>query len=82
MYRVDVRATGKDSNPRHYVIKLEEMREATQNDRLSEAARQAFIEAGLLRAQGTAQPLRKVIEEFEQALKLSRAAGIATWSIA
>src|SRR5438105_6539183 len=74
-YQVEVRAQEKNSAAGHYVIKLAELREATQQDRSLVAAERAYSEAQGLSSQGTVESSKKSIGKYEEALSLYRAVG-------
>lgn len=71
-YRLEVRPQDKEAATGHYEIRVEEWRQATSQDRDRVAAQGAFWEADQLRAQGSAESLRKAIEKYRQALPLWR----------
>jgi CHAT domain-containing protein/Tfp pilus assembly protein PilF len=73
-YMIEVRSTEKGPQTGRYEIKVEELREATTEDRHRVAAESAFREAGKLR-QGTLEEKRKSIEKYQEALALYRSVG-------
>ena len=77
-YRIDVRSTEKTAKPGHYEIKVNELREATAEDKYRVAANGLFREAFQL-ANGTEEAKRKGIEKFQEALGLYRKAGDRKW---
>lgn len=74
-YQVTVRSLEKDAPVGRYEVKIEELRAATEQDKDHIAAERAFMQAELLRAQGSAESLRGAIKQYEEALRLCRAAG-------
>lgn len=74
-YRLEVRSLDEKAPPGRYEIKVEELREPTAQDRIRVAADMALAEAGQLRAQGTAESLRKAIDKYSQALPALHAMG-------
>lgn len=73
-YRLELGARNKDVAAGRYRIRIEELRDATARDRHYVAAQKAFFEGEQLKAQGTAESLRKALEKWQQALPLWRAA--------
>jgi CHAT domain-containing protein/predicted DNA-binding protein YlxM (UPF0122 family) len=73
-YRIDVRSTEKTAQTGRYEVKIEELREATAEDKYRVAADALFREAGQLR-EGTLEAKRKGIEKYHEALELYRRAG-------
>src|SRR4030095_4193900 len=73
-YRIEVRSAEKAAQTGRYEIKVEELREATAEDRNRVAAESLCREADLLR-QGTLEEKRKGIEKYQEALELYRRAG-------
>ncbi|HKR60131.1 MAG TPA: CHAT domain-containing tetratricopeptide repeat protein [Pyrinomonadaceae bacterium] len=71
-YRLHVKSLEEKAAAGRYEIKVEELRESTARDRDRMAAEGAFAEAVQLRAQGTAESLRKAIEKYSQALPFLR----------
>src|SRR5262249_41298023 len=68
-----VRSVEKTAKAGRYEIKVEELREATAEDKYRVAAESAFREAKQLR-QGTLEEKRKGIEKYQEALELYRRA--------
>jgi CHAT domain-containing protein/Tfp pilus assembly protein PilF len=73
-YRIEVRSAEKAAQKGRYEIKIEELREATAEDKNRVAAESLCREADLLR-QGTLEEKRKGIEKYQEALELYRRAG-------
>lgn len=74
-YRLEVRSLEAKAVPGRYQVTVEELRESTAKDRDRIAAERALAEVEQLRAQGTAESLRKAVEKCNEALPLSRLAG-------
>jgi hypothetical protein len=74
-YRLEVTALEKDAAVGRYEVKIEEVREATPQDSTRIAAEKVFLAGERLRAQGTAESLRKAIESYLEALPLWQASG-------
>jgi CHAT domain-containing protein/predicted DNA-binding protein YlxM (UPF0122 family) len=73
-YRIEVRSANKTAQTGRYEIKVQELREATAEDKYRAAAESRSREAKLLR-QGTLEERRKGIEKYQEALELYRRAG-------
>ena len=73
-YRIEVRSAEKMAQTGRYEIKVEELREATAEDKYRVAAEALYREAELLR-EGTLEEKRKGIEKYQEALELYRRAG-------
>ena len=73
-YRIEVRSAEKTAQTGRYEIKVEELREATVEDKYRVAAEALYREAEQLR-QGTLEAKRKGIEKYQEALELYRRAG-------
>jgi len=73
-YKVEARSTEKTAKPGRYEIKVEELREATAEDKYRVAAESLYREAELL-SEGTLEQKRKGIEKYQEALELYRRAG-------
>jgi CHAT domain-containing protein len=74
-YRVEVRSLEKAAQTGRYEIKLQEIRQATLQDRQRQAAGKIYAEAERLREQGTAASQRQALEKYGEALPLWRAVG-------
>jgi CHAT domain-containing protein/predicted negative regulator of RcsB-dependent stress response len=72
-YKVEARSAEKTAKTGHYEIKVEELREATAEDKYRVAAEAAFREAEQLQ-EGTLVAKRKSIEKYHEALELYRRA--------
>jgi CHAT domain-containing protein/Tfp pilus assembly protein PilF len=77
-YRIEVLSTEKMTQTGRYGIKIEELREATAEDKYRVAAESLFHEAEQLK-QGTLEAKRKGIEKYYEALDLYRKAGDRKW---
>src|SRR5262249_52333582 len=73
-YRIEVRSAEKTVKTGRYEINVEELREATAEDKYRVAAEALFNEAGQLR-KGTLEAKRKGVEKYQEALELYRRAG-------
>jgi CHAT domain-containing protein/Tfp pilus assembly protein PilF len=73
-YRIEVRSLEKTASPGCYEIKIEDLREATTEDRYRVAAGTVFREAEQLQG-GALEARRKGIEKYQEALELYRKAG-------
>src|SRR5262245_1282476 len=73
-YLIEVRSPKKTAKTGRYEIKVEELREATADDKHRVAAESLFREAEQLK-KGTLEEKRKGIEKYHEALGLSRKAG-------
>src|SRR5262245_15266228 len=73
-YRIEVRSAVKTVQTGRYEVKIEELREATAEDKYRVAAESLFREAEQL-AYGTLEDRRKGIEKYQEALELYRRAG-------
>src|SRR5262245_19807925 len=72
--RIEVRSAEKAAQTGRYEIKIEELREATAEDKYRVAAESLYREGEQLR-QGTLEEKRKGIEKYQEALELYRRAG-------
>jgi len=77
-YRVEVRSAEKTAQTGRYEIKIEELREATAEDKYRVAAESLFREAEQSR-QGTLEARRKGVEKYYEALDLYRRVGDRKW---
>src|SRR5262245_15741951 len=73
-YRIETRSAERTAKMGRYEIKVEELREATVEDKYRVAAEALFREAGQLK-QGPLEAKRKGIEKYQEALVLYRRAG-------
>ena len=73
-YRLEVDSPDKHAASGRYEVKVNEMREATTQDRTRLAAKRMLTEAEQLSTQGTAASLRKAIAKYNEALPLWRSA--------
>jgi CHAT domain-containing protein/tetratricopeptide (TPR) repeat protein len=74
-YRLEVRSLGKDAAASRYDVRITSLRAAVAQDKSRVAAERAFAEGERLRTQRAAEPLRKAIEKYEEALAHWQAAG-------
>src|SRR5262245_31022388 len=73
-YRIEVRSADKTAQTGRYEVKIEELREATAEDKYRVAAESLYREGERL-SQGTLEERRKGIEKYQEALELYRRAG-------
>jgi CHAT domain-containing protein/tetratricopeptide (TPR) repeat protein len=71
-YRLEIQSPDKQAGPGRYEVKVNEMREATTQDRTRIVAKRILTEAEQLGAQGTADSLRKATTKYNEALQLWR----------
>src|SRR5262245_2241918 len=74
VYRIEAHSTEKTAQTGRYQVKIEELRDATAEDKYRVAAEALYHEAELL-SQGTLEEKRKGIEKFQEALEPYRRAG-------
>jgi CHAT domain-containing protein/tetratricopeptide (TPR) repeat protein len=74
-YRLEVRARDKQSRAGKYVVKTEQLRVATPQDRKWFVADLTLAAASQLNMKGTAQGARDALEKYKEALSLMRDAG-------
>jgi CHAT domain-containing protein/tetratricopeptide (TPR) repeat protein len=74
-YRIEVLSLRKKTDPGRYEIRIEELHKASQQDKARVAGERAFVEAGLLRAQGDVPSLRKAIAKYEESLQMRQVTG-------
>ena len=72
-YRIEARSAGKTAQTGRYQVKIEELREATAEDKYRVAAESVFREAERL-SDGTLEDRRKSVEKYHEALELYRRA--------
>src|SRR5262245_47261614 len=72
-YRIETRSAGKTAQTGRYQVKIEELREATAEDKYRVAAESVFREAERLK-NGTLEDRRKSVEKYHEALDLYRRA--------
>ena len=73
-YKIEARSAEKTAKIGHYEIKVEELREATAEDKYRVAGESVFREAEQLK-DGTLEAKRKSVEKYHEALELYRRAG-------
>jgi CHAT domain-containing protein len=73
-YRIEVRSAETTAKTGSYEIKIEELRDATAEDKYRVAAESLFRQAGQLK-EGMLEAKRKGIEKYQEALELYRRAG-------
>src|SRR5262245_19336544 len=73
-YRIEVRSAVKTVQTGRYEVKIEELREATAEDKYRVAAEALYREAEQLR-EGTLEERKKGIDKYQEALELYRRAG-------
>jgi len=74
IYKIEVRSFDRTAATGRYEARIEELRAATKDDRSRVFAQKLLAEAELLRAQRTADSLRKSIDKYEESLLHLRAA--------
>jgi CHAT domain-containing protein/Tfp pilus assembly protein PilF len=74
-YRLEVLSGDKGAAAGSFVMKVEELREATERDRKRVSAARVFEAAEKLRQQQNAESLRKSIDKYNEALPLWREVG-------
>jgi CHAT domain-containing protein/predicted negative regulator of RcsB-dependent stress response len=77
-YSIEVRSAEKTAKTGRYEIKVEELREATAEDKYRLAAESVFREAEQLE-DGTLEARRKSIKKYNEALELYQRAGDHKW---
>ncbi|MBO0861764.1 MAG: CHAT domain-containing protein [Chloracidobacterium sp.] len=73
-YRIEVRSAEKTAQTGRYEIRIEELREATAEDKYRVAAERVSREAERLQS-GTLEARKKSVEKYHEALELYRRAG-------
>ena len=73
-YRIEVRSAETTAQTGRYEIKIEELRDATAEDKYRVAAESLFRQAGQLK-EGNLEAKRKGIEKYQEALELYQRAG-------
>jgi CHAT domain-containing protein len=71
-YRLDVRASNRTAPSGRYEIRLEELRPATEQDKIQVAAETTLLAGDQLRAQNRAEPLRNAMKKYEEAVAIYR----------
>ena len=74
-YRLQLRPRNEQSPPAKYVIKIEEVRVATPQDRKQSAADLVFAAAQQMEEKGTAEALKDALKEYDEASRLMRDLG-------
>jgi CHAT domain-containing protein/Tfp pilus assembly protein PilF len=74
-YRLQLRQRNEQSPPQRYVVKIEELRAATPEDREQFAADSAFAAARQLEEKGTPEALKDALKEYGEAFRLMRDVG-------
>jgi tetratricopeptide (TPR) repeat protein len=74
-YRVEIAPVEREAAPGRYIVRIEELRPATERDRTRLAAERAFAEANLLAAQQRADSLRQAVVKYEEAARLYHTLG-------
>jgi CHAT domain-containing protein/Tfp pilus assembly protein PilF len=74
-YRFNVHALEKGASPGRYEVRIEDLRVATDADRIRMAAERSYVAAAQLQAERTGESRRKAIERYGEALRLMRDAG-------
>jgi CHAT domain-containing protein len=71
-YRLEVRASNRTAANGRYEIRLEELRPATEHDKIQVAAETALLAGDQLRAQNRAEALRNATKKYEEAVAIYR----------
>lgn len=74
-YQFNVRSLEKDASAGRYEVRIEDLRTATEADRIRVAAERSYIAGAKLQGERTGESWRKAIEQYGEALRLMRAAG-------
>jgi len=77
-YKIETRLAGKTAHTGRYQVKIEELREATAEDKYRVAAESVFREAERL-SDGALEDRRKSVEKYHEALDLHRRASDRNW---
>jgi len=75
LYRLRVRLLRSDTSPENYEVKVDELHESTEQDRLRIAASHALVEAYRLSSQDPPASQQQAANKYEEAISLFRAAG-------
>jgi CHAT domain-containing protein len=71
-YRLEVQASNRTAPAGRYEIRLQELRQATEQDRIQVAAETALLAGDQLRGQNSAEALRGAIKKYEEAAAVYR----------
>jgi tetratricopeptide (TPR) repeat protein len=74
-YRVEIAPLEREAAPGRYIVRMEELRPATERDRTRIAAERAFAEANLLAAQQKEDSFRQAAAKYEEAARLYHTLG-------
>jgi tetratricopeptide (TPR) repeat protein/CHAT domain-containing protein len=74
-YRVEIAPLEREAAPGRYIVRIEELRPATERDRTRIAAERAFAEANLLAAQQKEDSFRQAAAKYEEAARLYHTLG-------
>jgi CHAT domain-containing protein/Tfp pilus assembly protein PilF len=74
-YRVEIAPVEREAAPGRYIVRMEELRPATERDRTRIAAERAFAEANLLAAQQKEDSFRQAAAKYEEAARLYHTLG-------
>jgi CHAT domain-containing protein/Tfp pilus assembly protein PilF len=74
-YRVEIAPLEREAAPGRYIVRIEELRPATERDRTRLAAERAFAEAELLVAQQKEDSFRQAAAKYEEAARLYHTLG-------
>jgi CHAT domain-containing protein/Tfp pilus assembly protein PilF len=74
-YLFNVGSLEKDASAGRYEVRIEDVRAATEADRIRVAAERSYFAAAQLQRQRTGEARRKAIEQYGEALRLMREAG-------
>jgi CHAT domain-containing protein len=71
-YRLEVQASNRTAPAGRYEIRLQELRQATEQDRIQVAAENALLAGDQLRGQNRAEALREAVKKYEEAVAIYR----------
>ena len=75
IYRLRVQLLRSDTSPENYEVKVDELHEATEQDRIRVAASHALVESYRLSGQDSPLSRQQSVQKSEEAISLFRAAG-------
>src|SRR6266478_216069 len=75
LYRLRVQLPRSDTSPENYEVKVDELHESTEQDRIRIAASHALVEAYRLSSQDPPASQQQAVKKYEEAISLFRAAG-------
>jgi len=74
-YRLRVKLLQSDTSPETYKIQVDELHEASQQDKTRVAANHAWVEAYRLITQNSSESQQQAVQKYEEAISLYRSAG-------